>query len=85
LESCKVFAFSETDESSIEFYISTDNIDYKKVEFVRESLNTGKGYYGFWVPSVYSGTNLSEENASFVKLVFTNDTQVSRVEVYYVD
>ena len=83
LESCKVFAFSETDESSIEFYISTDNIDYKKVEFVRESLNTGKGYYGFWVPSVYSGTNLPEENASFVKLVFTNDTQVSRVEVYY--
>jgi mannan endo-1,4-beta-mannosidase len=83
LEFCKVFAFSETDESSIEFFISSENKDYKKVEFIRESLNTGKGYYGFWVPAVYSVTNLTDENVNFIKLIFTQKTQVSRVEIYY--
>lgn len=83
IESCKVFAFSETDDPSMEFYISSDNDDYKKIEFSHESLNTGKGYYNFWVPVVYFTNDLRNEDADFIKFVFNKKTQVSRVEVYY--
>jgi hypothetical protein len=85
LESCKVFAFSETDEPSLEFYISSDNNDFRKVEITRESLNTGKGFYGFWVPSVYSNKDWGDIETKYIKLVFSKKTQISRVEVFYTD
>ncbi len=85
LNACKVFAFSEDDEASLDFYVSADNKEYLKVEFERVSLFNGKGDYGYWVPSTYSYTAPEILKANFVKIVFKQKTQVARVEAYYVD
>jgi len=83
LKACNVYAFSEEDAASLEFYVSTDNKEYSKVEFERSSLFAGKGDYGYWVPCTYTYTASELLKASYVKIVFKQKTQMARVEAYY--
>ncbi|MFH1197434.1 MAG: cellulase family glycosylhydrolase [bacterium] len=54
LQSGKVFAFTEKDDSTLEFFISEDNLIYSSLPAERASLYSGKGSYGYWVPGIYS-------------------------------
>lgn len=85
LKSSKVFAFSEDNEATLEFYVSENNIDYKKVDAKRESLFAGKGDYGYWVPAVYTIDAAPGSKAQYVKIVFAKKSQISRVENYYTE
>lgn len=82
-ESFKLFSFSELNESSFDFYISKDNVNYKSVVAERSTNFAGKGDYGYWIPSVYS-INLGSEDSSYLKIVFKSKSQIARAENYYV-
>lgn len=83
INECNVFAFSEADETSLEFLVSNDNIQYSKVEFNRSSLFSGKGDYGYWVPCVYNNLFPAAYQFKYLKIVFVKKTQLSRVELFY--
>ncbi len=79
----RVYAFSESNEPSLEFFTSPDNVSYSPVTVRRETVFAGKGDYGYWVPSVYTAEESGKET-SFIKIVFKAKSQVARVEGWYV-
>ncbi len=83
LEKISLYSFSELNESTFDFYISNDNVNYKLVSSERKTNFTGKGDYGYWIPSVYT-INLDSENVNYLKIVFKSKSQIARVENYYV-
>lgn len=85
IKSCKVFGFSENDEATLEFYVSDNNIDYKKMDSERESNFAGKGDYGYWVPATYNILIPSEFKANYIKIRYLKKSQISRVETYYTE
>jgi mannan endo-1,4-beta-mannosidase len=82
LESVKIFAFSEQNEISFDFFISKDNIEYKSIKAERQTNFVGQGDYGYWVPAVYT-LDLKTEDACYFKIVFKSKSQIARVENYY--
>ena len=83
LNELKVYAFAEKDIPSIEFYISSDNKEFKPIDFTRESLYPGKGDYGYWVPCTYDVKVPASENAVYIKLSIKTKTELARVEAFY--
>lgn len=77
-----VFAFSKDEEPSLEMYKSTDNESYTKVNPKVQSYYRGNLDYGYWVPFEYSNNELSD-STRYLKIIYNDTTQISRVEVYY--
>lgn len=83
MNECRVYAFSEKEEATIEFYTSVDNVEFKKVDTGLESLFAGKEFYDYWVPCTYKMKFNEDEKARFVKIVIKAQTQIARVEIFY--
>jgi mannan endo-1,4-beta-mannosidase len=82
IRSMKVLTLMEDGEKEFEFYVSSDNKTFDRVTpKVTRYPNEGN-LYGYKLPIKFELTELSGRN-NIVKIVFTGDAQISRVEVRY--
>ncbi len=77
----KIYSFCKEDIENLTLSFSKDNISYAEQKIIPESFNTGKGDYGYWIPILYDFE--ANEKASYLKINFKSETQMSRVELYY--
>ena len=82
INSWKVYSFFPERISDFRFYVSSDGQDFKPAKFSRRDYFTGKGYYDYHIPVLYE-SNTPEENARFLKIEYTAEAQISRVEIKY--
>ena len=78
----KAFSFFPKEISDFKFYVSTDGRDFKQIQFERQDYFVGKGEYDYHKPVLYHGAD-SGENAKYLKIEYTSDAQISRVEIKY--
>lgn len=78
----KVNSFSKNDINSLAVSFSGDNVNYVDLPFERESFFLGKGDYNYWFPVQTRVNDLTGEY-DYVKLTFTDTTQVGRIEIDY--
>ncbi|MCM3870702.1 MAG: fibronectin type III domain-containing protein, partial [Pyrinomonadaceae bacterium] len=86
----RVLAFMEGSEKNFEFSVSQDGNTFAKVEPKVTRFPTEVNPYGYKLPIQYDLPNLSgiRETRSapgnhFLKIVFTGDAQISRVEIRF--
>jgi hypothetical protein len=76
----KVYSFFEDEISDFRFYVSDDGKYFKRIEFIRSDYFAGSGNYGYCKPVVYQGFGLTDKT-KFLKVEYTSQAQVSRVEI----
>jgi mannan endo-1,4-beta-mannosidase len=79
---CIVYSFSKSANSSLEFYLSEDGVDYRKADFDARRLPVEKGAYNYWNAAVYE-FKTGRHTGKYLKIVFREEGQIGRVEVYY--
>lgn len=77
-----VFAFSKEEEQTLKMYKSADNKNYTEVDPKQQSYYRGDLDYGYWVPIEYSNQDVAE-GTHYLKVIYQDTTQISRVETYY--
>ncbi|HNW50002.1 MAG TPA: hypothetical protein PKH79_02900 [Prolixibacteraceae bacterium] len=77
----KIYSFSKEDVENLSFEVSVNNKEYTPIKAERTSFNNGKGDYGYWVPVTYRFKADGENH--YLKINFAQETQVSRIEIYY--
>jgi hypothetical protein len=85
LLSWKVYSFFPANISDFNFSVSSDGRNFKPAKFSRRDYFTGKGDYNYYPPVLYSGQVESTitNDAKFLKIEFTAEAQISRVEIKY--
>ncbi len=81
LKSIKIYSFCKADIKNLKLSLSKDNTNYTEQHNKPESFNTGKGDYGYWIPILYD-FKVNDE-ARYLKINFNDESQISRVELYY--
>ena len=81
LRKVEVLAFMEGKESYLEFYVSNNNQSYMRVKSKATRFDGEVNFYGYKLPVKYELSELS--TLFFLKIVFTGDTQIGRVELSY--
>ena len=79
LRSARVLALTENEQHNLQFYVSTDNKTFSPVTPVISKYPTGVNLYGYKLPVKYE-VFAPESDARYVKIVFSSDTQISRVD-----
>jgi len=82
LSYARVLVFMEGSEKSFEFYLSRDGSSFAKIEPKVSRFPTEVNPYGYKLPIQYELADLSPGN-NFLKIVFTGDAQLSRVELQH--
>jgi len=82
LRSVKVLTLMESTRADLEFYVSNDGETFTKVNAKASSFPTEVNLYGYKLPIKYEVESLPA-NSHFLKIVFTGDAQISRVELRY--
>jgi len=82
LRSVKVLTLMESNRADLEFYLSDDGKTFSKVNAKASSFPTEVNLYGYKLPIKYEVESLPA-NSHFLKIVFTGDAQISRVELRY--
>jgi hypothetical protein len=81
LISWKVFAFYPDKISDFNFSVSADGRKFRPAKFSRKDYFTGKGDYNYFPPVLYTGTG--DDSSRYLKIEFTAEAQISRVEIKY--
>lgn len=81
LRKAELLTFMEGKESYLEFYVSNNNKSYMRVKSKAIRFDSEINFYGYKLPVKYELSELSM--TSFLKIVFTGDTQIGRVELSY--
>lgn len=83
INSWKVYSFFPEKITGFGFYVSSDGKNFVQVKKVsRQDYFTGKGLYGYHIPVLYEADGFGE-NAKFLKIEYTGEAQVARVEIRY--
>ena len=82
LRSVKVLTLMESTRADLEFYVSNDGETFTKVNAKASSFPTEVNLYGYKLPIKYEVESLPA-TSHFLKIVFTGDAQISRVELRY--
>lgn len=77
-----VFAYSEDPETTVTLYESPDNVHYTKVQPDTSSYFISGLDYNYWVPTEYSSKQVKPDSR-YLMMLFSDTTQISRVEMYY--
>jgi hypothetical protein len=80
--SWKVFTYFPEDISDFLFYTSTDFNSFSPAKFSRKDYFSGKGDYNYYPPVLYESQSIPP-NTRFLKIVFTTEAQISRVEIKF--
>ncbi|SNY99575.1 hypothetical protein [Flagellimonas pacifica] len=81
LKKVKIYSFSQGTEGNLTLSIAADNNAYQNQSVSPTNYNNGKGDYGYWIPILYDVEVVNE--ASYLKIKFSKETQISRVELFY--
>jgi mannan endo-1,4-beta-mannosidase len=76
----QVFAFFPKDMADLKFWVSPDGKAYSEATAKKEIYFQGAGDYGYWKPVLYQGEAIRGE-AKFLKIEFTGEAQIGRVEI----
>ena len=82
LRSVQVMTLMESTRADLEFYVSNDGETFTKVNAKASSFPTEVNLYGYKLPIKYEVESLPA-TSHFLKIVFTGDAQISRVELRY--
>ena len=82
MQTCKVYAFLSEDATSLRFHQSSDGQTYMETGAQRRDYFSGEGEYGYFKPVFYEA-QLNAGDSSFVKIEFTGQAQIARVEIAY--
>ncbi|MGA2172920.1 MAG: hypothetical protein ABSG82_07935 [Sedimentisphaerales bacterium] len=82
INSWRVYSFFSENISDFKFDVSADGKDFKPVKFERRAYFTGRENYGYHIPVLYTGTGLGD-GAQYLKITYTGEAQISRVEIKY--
>jgi len=82
LQSARVFTLAENDQKILEFYISTDNKTYSPLVPFVSKYPTGINLYGYKLPVEFR-VEAEKLNARYLKIVFADDLQISRVDLRF--
>ncbi|HYG79723.1 MAG TPA: hypothetical protein VD861_05010, partial [Pyrinomonadaceae bacterium] len=81
LRYAKVLAFMEgAGERALEFYVSPDGVTYTRAEVSATRFPTAVNPYGYKLPVRYELTSAAP-GSRFLKIVFRDEAQISRVEL----
>lgn len=80
IESIKVFAFFPHDVANLKFATSADGQNYTEVAATKEICSQGGGDYDYWKPVLYQAGSFTP-TALFLRIKFTGETQLGRVEI----
>lgn len=81
LKAIKIYSFSKENTSNLKLSLSKDNMDYTELNEAPKIFTTGKGDYGYWIPILYDLK--VNGDANYLKINFNNESQISRIELYY--
>lgn len=56
--------------------------EFESVKFSRHDYFTGKGDYNYCLPVLYTGTGIGDDTR-YLKIEYTGEAQISRVEIKY--
>ena len=76
----RVYAYFPSDLTPVNFAVSTNGHEFTAVKADQESYFQGAGDYHYWKPVLFRATDLPAKS-KFVKLGFTGETQIGRVEI----
>jgi mannan endo-1,4-beta-mannosidase len=82
LKFVKVLSFVEESEKELEFYASSDNKSFQRVTPKVTRYPSEGNLYGYKLPIKYELASLPA-TSTYLKIVFTGEAQISRVEVRY--
>lgn len=77
-----VYAFEKSNENGLEFSVSKDGNEFKAIKVNVISDKKGEGDYGYWNPTYYEFTDVSNEN-KYLKINFRDKVQIGRVLIKY--
>lgn len=77
----KIYLFCQEENDILDIFSSASGESYKKLKTGSTSYFAGKGDYGYWYPILYQSQG--PVNNSYLKLDFKQNSQISRVEIYY--
>ena len=82
LQTVLLLAFMDDEQNNFEFHVSNDNKTFVKLEPKISRFENEANLYGYKLPVKYEISRPLEQSY-FVKVVFTGNAQISRVEVSY--
>jgi len=83
IKSCTLYAFMPNKTADFRISVSAGNNKFSELTVGSESYSIGEGDYGYWTPVLYKAENHSP--ASMVRIEFTGEAQLARVEITYGD
>jgi hypothetical protein len=82
LKGIKVYSFENSPDTVLVVKTSVDDVSYENAKTGVSCFYEAKNDYGSWYPVLYE-TLESTGTTKFVKIVFKNEAQISRVEIIY--
>ncbi|MFC1794933.1 hypothetical protein ACFL3Q_15265, partial [Planctomycetota bacterium] len=83
IKSCSLYVFLPDETADFKISVSSGNNEFTDLTVRSESYSIGEGDYGYWKAVLYKAENRSP--ASMIKIEFTGEAQLSRVEISYGD
>lgn len=80
-DSVVLLTFMEAEQKDFEFYVSSDNKKFTRAIPKITSFESAGSFYGYKLPLKYELTELPK--GRYVKIVFTGEAQIGRVELRY--
>lgn len=82
INSFKIYSFFEKNISDPKFFLSSDGKNFKRTEPARQDFFSGEGDYSYAKPVLYTGY-ATIVGPRYLKVEFTTETQISRLEIRY--
>ncbi len=82
LHSVVFLAFMDGEQKDLHFYVSTNNFRYKEVMPKITRFENAGNFYGYKLPVKYVLDQIPPRSR-YLRIVFTGDTQIGRVELVY--
>lgn len=82
IRACSVFVFFPDKVIDPVLAFSADGIHYNPANTRKEEYYTGSGYYDYWKPVKFTA-DVTDPMMNYLKVVFSTEMQISRIEIQY--
>jgi len=77
----KMFSYCKNESCEMQILCGTNLQTLIPVSATKQSYGKGEGDYGYWIPVIHNAG--VTEKAQYLKIIFKEEIQVSRIEIYY--
>ena len=81
IKAFEIFCYSEDGKSNLDIYISDDGRDFSLIDTKEDNFDIGKLDYNYVAPILIQGNLAANEAAHYLKIEFTDNVQIGRVEI----